>query len=149
MPVTDLEEPMSTSTAAINASRPATGWLAAGVALAVITAAPFAWGDASEDHPLRRFFVTLAMVAIFTAIVAAFAVPRARRRATHGRTALILAVLGLLLVPAYWICVTPVLAGGAITLGRDGGRRGHIAVAIAACATLAYLAFGLVDMLVL
>ena len=140
---------MATSTATVRTSHPSTGWLAAGVAVAVVTAAPFAWGDASEDHPLRRFFVTLVMVAIFTAIVAGFAVPRARRRATHGRTALILAVLGLLLVPAYWICVTPVLAGGAIALGRDGGRRGRVAVAIAAGATVAYLAFGLADMLVL
>jgi hypothetical protein len=149
MDVTDLEEPMATSTTAVRASRPATGWLAGGVALAVVTAAPFSWGDATEDHPLRRFFVTLAMVAIFTAIVAGFAVPRARRRATHGRTALILAVLGLLLVPAYWICVTPVLAGGAIALGRDRGRRGRVAVVIATSATLAFLVFGLVDMFVL
>jgi hypothetical protein len=71
-----------------------------------------------DDDALREFLVVTGMIAVSTAIVFGVVIPRALSRGGSGGAALTLSLLGLLLSPAYWSAVPPVLAIGGIVLAQ-------------------------------
>jgi len=118
---------------------------------AVATAALLAaWGTfGQETHATREYLVVLALVGVAAVAVFGWAVPRALRSATIGRTAVVLGVLGVVTVLVFWSGLPPIFASGAAVLGwsqRDG-RRGKIAIGLSVLALLGYLAVYIADRL--
>jgi hypothetical protein len=105
------------------------------------------WGDGTpgaEDDRLVSFLVDCGFIAIGAALVFGLAVPRGLKRlAATGRAgtgAVVLSVLALLLVvPAFWTGLPPVLAVGGIVLGLAGrtATRGGLAIAATVVGLLA------------
>jgi len=103
-----------------------------------------AWGDGAEDHPARRFLITLTIAIATTIPVFGWAVPRARRT-PDGSTAIVLAALALLSIGVYWLGPTAVLGTGAIVAGW--GRKAPLQRAAVALGTLAVIAFAALSLL--
>jgi hypothetical protein len=90
--------------------------------------------DTSEDHQGRRLLVEFAMLLAVTGIVG-LVTRRGGRKAAYA-----LAALAVLTLPAFWLGITPVLAAGAIIVGRP--------VRAGAASTLGWVAMGLFIVLV-
>ena len=118
--------------------------LTASLVLSAPILAVAAWGDDTEDNPLRRFFVTIGIATACGIVVFLWAVPRA----SHSRRiAPALALLAILTLPAFWLGMTGAFAVGAITAARRRPERTRTAtvaavagvVALAASAVLAWI----------
>jgi len=103
-----------------------------------------AWGDGAEDHPTRRFLVTLTIAIVSIVPVFGWAVPRAQRT-PGGSTAIVLAVLALLSMGVYWLGLTAVLGVGAIVGGW--GRNAPFQRAAVVLGALAVTAFAVLSVL--
>jgi len=118
---------------------------------AVATAALLAaWGTfGQETHATREYLVVLALVGVAAVAVFGWAVPRALRSATIGRTAVVLGVLGVVTVLVFWSGLPPIFASGAAVLGwsQREGRRGKIAIGLSVFALLGYVAVYIADRL--
>ena len=118
---------------------------------AVATAALLAaWGTfGQETHATREYLVVLALVGVAAVAVFGWAVPRALRSATIGRTAVVLGVLGVVTVLVFWSGLPPIFASGAAVLGwsQREGRRGKIAIGLSVLALLGYVAVYIADRL--
>ena len=122
----------------------------AALAAIVTSAALAAWGTFGEDtHATREYLVVLALIGVSALVVFGWAVPRAMRSPVAGWTAIVLGVIGLVTVAAFWSGVPPVFAAGAALLGwsqRESGR-GKVAVALGVLALLADIAVYMGDRL--
>jgi hypothetical protein len=130
----------------------------AGVALpaalaAALAAGLAAWGTYGESHPeTREYLVVLAIIAVATAAVFGWIVPRGLRRDSAATTALVLSVLGLVSIAVFWSGLPAVLAMGGIVLGwagrnaRHGSRLSIAAVAVGLFAIAADIAVYVQDM---
>ena len=122
---------------------------AALVAIAA-SAALAAWGTfGDETHATREYLVVLAVIGVAALVVFGWAVPRALRSPAVGWTAIVLGVLGIVTVVAFWSGLPPVFAAGAAVLGwaqRDSGR-GKVAIALGVLALVADVAVYLGDRL--
>ena len=108
--------------------------ITAAVAIA-IAAALAAWGSFSGDGDFGDYWPVLLIIAVVTAIVFGFVVPRAVQGAwPAARTGLILSVLGLLTVAVFWSGAPPIFASAGILLGYLARQRGEMGVATAAFA---------------
>jgi hypothetical protein len=107
------------------------------------------WGDGTsnaEDGGLVAFLVVCGLIALAAAVVFGWLVPRgiAKVAATgaSGATGIVLSGLALLLVPAFWSGLPPVLAAGGIVLGlagRDARRGSGVANAAVVIGVLALI----------
>jgi len=89
-----------------------------GIALAAGLAA---WGTFGENDGERgEYVVVLAIIGVAALVVFGWIVPRGLRRESAGATALVLAVLAVLAIGAFWSGLPPVLAAGAVALGLAG-----------------------------
>ena len=92
-----------------------------------------------------EFLIVCAIIAVAGAVVFGLIVPRGLQREASGATALVLSVLGLLTVAAFWSGLPPILAGGGALLGwagrdADPGRgMSWAAILIGALALVGYL----------
>ena len=122
----------------------------AGVALAAGLAA---WGTFSEnDHEKGEYLVVLGIIGVAALVVFGWIVPRALRNQSGGVAGLVLGVLAVLTIAAFWSGLPPVLAAGAIVLGlagwnaRDREWLYRAAVVIALFAVVADVAIYIGDM---
>jgi membrane associated rhomboid family serine protease len=117
--------------------------LPAALAAILTSAALAAWGTFGEEtHSTREYLVVLAIIGVAALVVFGWAVPRALRSPVVGWTAVVLGVLGLVTVVAFWSGLPPVFAAGAALLGwtqRESGR-GKVAIALGVLALLADIA---------
>src|SRR5262245_60082272 len=93
-------------------------------------------GEGSETHATREYLVVLAIVGVSAFAVFGWAVPRAMVSPAIGWTAVVLGVLAVVSVVAFWSGLPPVLATGALILGwaQRATMRGRVAVALGALA---------------
>jgi hypothetical protein len=102
-----------------------------------------AWGTFGDVDPdTGEYLAILGLIAVATAAVFGWVVPRGLRRKETGVTALVLSLLGLVTVAVFWSGVPPVLAMGGIVLGWAGrdARRGGMSRAAVAVGLLALAA---------
>jgi hypothetical protein len=108
-----------------------------------MAAALAAWGSLSGDGDFGDYRPVLVIIAVLAAIVFGLVVPRAVSGAwPMARTGLILSVVGLLTVAAFWSGAPPIFAFAGILLGyfarqRGGSREATAAVAIGVLALIA------------
>jgi hypothetical protein len=91
---------------------------ALGVALAGGLAAWGTFGDGGGKA--SDYLIVLGIIGVAAFVVFGWIVPKGLRKASAGITALVLAVLAVLTVAAFWSGLPPVLASGAIVLGLAG-----------------------------
>jgi hypothetical protein len=100
----------------------------------------------SDEHGWGEFLTVCAFSLVAVALVFGFAVARLQDGPRAGAVGLVLSVLGLLTVVAFWAGVTPALAIGGMLLGidaRSSSQRtglGTAAVAVGALAAVGYVA---------
>jgi hypothetical protein len=119
------------------------------LAAAGLAAALAAWGTfGDEDHGWGEYLFVLGVIAVAAVAVFGWAVPRWAGSPAAGRTALVLSVLGVLSITAFWSGLPPVLAAGGAVLGWAARDRtaGRIAIALGVLVLLADLAVYVVDM---
>jgi hypothetical protein len=100
------------------------------------------WGDgtsAGDGGEFREFVVVSGVIAVCAGLVFGLIVPRGLKRlestGRSGMGGVVMAVLALLLlVPAFWSGLPPVLAAGAIVLGLAGRGASRAGLANAATA---------------
>jgi len=121
-----------------------------GVALAAGLAA---WGTFGEsDAKTSEYLIVLAIIGVAALVVFGWVVPRALRKESTGATALVLAVLSILTIGAFWAGLPPVLAAGALVLGIAGWDAPtrpwlcRAAVVIALCAVVGDVVIYIQDM---
>jgi hypothetical protein len=92
---------------------------AIGAGLAALLAA---WGTygSGEEYSNGEYLAVLAIIAVATAGVFGWLVPRALRGKRGGATALVLSALGFLAVAVFWAGLPPVFAVGGIVVGLAG-----------------------------
>ncbi len=99
-------------------------------ALAIVLAAGLsAWGtfgDHFHGDSIWEYAIILGFIAVASALVFGWIVPRGLRKESAGWAAVALSVLGFLTIATFWSGLPPVLAVGGITLGWAGrnARRG-------------------------
>lgn len=112
------------------------------------------YGDGSQksaEGNLGSFLTILAVTLVAAAIVFGLVVPHMAGSRHAAACGLVLSILALLLVVAFWSGLTPTLAVGGILLGataRRTGRRpatGGIAMAVGALALVGYSAIYVID----
>jgi hypothetical protein len=126
---------------------------------AVIAAALAAWGTFGHEsgavHAVEEggdgvgeYLVVLAIIAVGALAVFGWAVPRSAGSPAAGRTALVLGVLGVLSIAAFWSGLPPVLATGAAVLGWTARDRlaGRAAIALGVLAIAADVIVYITDM---
>lgn len=103
-------------------------------------------------HDWAEIGVVTAVIVVVAAVVFGLVVPRALRKESAGRTALTLAIIGLLLiVPAFWSGLPMVLGAAAALLGNAGRRASSgsglctAALGLGALAMVGYLAVYISD----
>ncbi|MBD0338624.1 MAG: hypothetical protein ICV67_04965 [Thermoleophilia bacterium] len=111
---------------------------------AVLAAGLAAWGTFGEGgNGVGEYLIILAIIAVATAVVFGWLVPRALRHEEAGATALVLSILGLGTIAVFWTGLPPVLAMGGLVLGwagRDASRRRALSIAAAAIGAFALVA---------
>jgi hypothetical protein len=122
-------------------------------AAAALAAGLAAWGTFGDNgHGVGEYLIVLGIIAVVTAVVFGWVVPRGLRQEAAGTSALALSVVGLLTVAIFWSGLPPVLAAGGILLGWAGrdARRGsglcRAAVAVGVFAIAADIAIYVQDM---
>ena len=89
-----------------------------------------------ENGGLGPAIVTAAIVVVLAAVLWGFVLPRVQN---HGRAAIILGIVGVVSIVAFWSGVTPVLAAAAVAaapLNERHGRGVRIAQGLAAVAAV-------------
>jgi hypothetical protein len=114
---------------------PRTIWLTAAIAIAV-AALLAAWGTfGDEDSSFGDYWPVLVIIGVLVAIVYGWVVPRAARGAwSMAKTGLVLSVIGLVTVIAFWSGAPPIFAFAGILLGyhaRQGTEAGLAKAALA------------------
>jgi len=114
----------------------------AGIALAALLSAVGTFGllgEGSETHATREYLVVLGIIGMAALAVFGWAVPRSLESPAVGWTGVVLGVLAIVSVVAFWSGLPPVLAAGAVILGwaQRTTTRGRIAVALGAFAFVA------------
>jgi hypothetical protein len=117
---------------------------AVSLVVALVSLAVANFGGSGGDGGTGPFLATAAFSLILAVIVFGWAVPRAGAGGTELRTAVVLAVLSVIGVAAFWSGLPQIVAPAAALLAytvlqRDGSRRAG-PVAIIAVSMLAYLA---------
>jgi hypothetical protein len=132
---------MTTMTTTPSSTATRVGALGAATALVAATLATL------FAHEWREVFIVVSAIAVVTAFVYGYVVPRALRKESAGGTALGLAIPALLLiVPAFWSGLPLVLGVAGLVVGNAGRRAPSgsgkciAGVVIGALAVLAYLA---------
>ena len=124
--------------------------LPAALTAIAVSAALAAWGTFGEEtHAMREYLVVLAIIGVAALVVFGWAVPRAMRASAVGWTAIVLGVLGIVSVVAFWSGLPPVFAGGAALLGwsQRESTRGKVGVALGVLALVADIVVYLGDRL--
>jgi hypothetical protein len=114
-----------------------------------IAAALAAWGTfGDEGYGWGEYLVVLAIIAVSALAVFGWAVPRWATSPAAGRSALVLSVLGVLSIAAYWSGLPPVLAAGGAVLGWAARDRpaGKAAIVLGALVLVADLVVYVLDM---
>lgn len=111
------------------------GPLVALIALGALAVANF-MGEGENGGP-AEFAVTAVVALAVAAVLFGRVVPNARESARAGRTALVLAVLAVVTLVAFWSGLPQVLAPAAIVLGL-AAPRGREAVAATVLGSVAY-----------
>jgi hypothetical protein len=135
-------------TTVLTAPAPTRFRLAAGLSIALAVAlnalGVFADGTEGADHSPSEFLVVCGFIAVAAALVFGLIVPRGLKKvAATGNAsvaALVLSILAVLvIVPAFWSGLPPVLAAGGVVLGLAGrgARRGALATTATAIGLLA------------
>ena len=136
------------------AARRAVGPVAvAAIALAVGLAAIGTYADRSgrDSHATREFLIVCAFIAIASAVVFGWLVPKFLEREATGTPALVFSLLALVTVLGFWTGLPPILAAGGGLLGwaglsaPRGAGRCKAAVAIAVVALIADVAILVLD----
>jgi hypothetical protein len=113
-------------------------------AAAALAAGLAAWGTFGDDgHGVGEYLIVLGIIAVATAVVFGWIVPRALRREEAGTTALVLSILGVATIAVFWTGLPPVLAMGGLVLGwagRAAHRRRVLSYAAAALGAFALVA---------
>lgn len=124
----------------------------------LLAAALAAWGTFGHEsgaaeveggaHGVGEYLIVLAIIAVAALVVFGWAVPRWASSPAAGRTALVLSVLGVVSVAAFWSGLPPVLAGGGALLGwaARGRATGKLGMALGAFALVADLVVYVADM---
>lgn len=129
---------MTTNTSTVGPTRPLAQTMAvAGIAVAglIVFAGNYNIGK-GENGGLGPAIITAAGCLLVTAVLYGAVLPRIRR---SNRTAIILGILAVLSLAAFWSGVTPVLAGAALAANAgkaDSSRGARIAQAAGGVATL-------------
>jgi hypothetical protein len=109
-------------------------WITAAVAIAM-AAILGAWGSFGDNGDFSDYWPVLVIIGVVAAIVFGLVVPRGLSGAwPTARTGLILSVLGLLTVIAFWSGAPPIFAFAGILLGYVARQRGESGLATAAVA---------------
>jgi hypothetical protein len=119
------------------------------LAAAAFAAVLAAWGTfGDEDYGWGEFVVVCGIIAVAAVAVFGWAVPRWADSPAVGRTALVLSLLGLLSIAAFWTGLPPVLAAGGAVLGWTARERaaGKLAVALGVLALVADVVVYVADM---
>jgi len=103
-------------------------WLTAAVAI-VVAGLLAAWGTfGDDDSSFSDYWPVLVIIGVLAAIVYGWVVPRAARGTwSMAKTGLVLSILGLLTVIAFWSGAPPIFAFAGILLGysaRQGAEAG-------------------------
>jgi hypothetical protein len=107
-------------------------WLTAAVAIGV-AALLGAWGSFGDNGDFGDYWPLLIIIGIVAAIVFGLVVPRGLSgNWPTARTGLILSVLGLLTVVAFWSGAPPIFAFAGILLGYVARERARSGIATAA-----------------
>jgi len=107
-------------------------WIIAAVAIGM-AALLGAWGSFGDNGDFGDYWPVLIIIGVVAAIVFGVVVPRGLSGAwPTARTGLILSVLGLLTVIAFWSGAPPIFAFGGILLGYVARQRGESGLATAA-----------------
>lgn len=104
----------------------------AAVVFAVLLSAIGVYAEKGEADT-TGFLVVCAIITVAAVAVFGFVVPRGLRRESAGGAALVLTILGLLTVAAFWSGLPPILAAGGMLLGWAGrnASRGRVSCRIA------------------
>jgi hypothetical protein len=109
-------------------------WITAAVAIAM-AAILGAWGSFGDNGDFSDYWPVLVIIGVVAVIVFGLVVPRGLSGAwPTARTGLILSVLGLLTVIAFWSGAPPIFAFAGILLGYVARQRGESGMATAAVA---------------
>ncbi len=84
---------------------------------------------AGHEDSIAEYFLVLAIIGVAALVVFGVVVRRGLKRESAAWTGLVLSVLGLLAIAAFWSGLPPVLAAGGILLGwvsRDASRYGRV-----------------------
>jgi len=122
----------------------------AGIAMAALLSAVGTFGllgEGSETHATREYLVVLAIIGVAALAIFGWAVPRALLSPAVGWTGVVLGVLAIVSVAAFWSGLPPVLAAGAVVLGwaQRTTTRGRVAIALGTLAVLADIVVWLGD----
>ncbi len=112
------------------------------VSVAVLMAVFSVVGGENQDEQLGTLWFTVPFAIIAGALVFAWLVPWAKRTAPAGanrpvRTGLVMSVLGLLSIVAFWSGLPVILGAGGVALGqtrREDATAGHGGISLAAVA---------------
>ncbi len=120
------------------------GLAAAGLAVAAVVIVAGNWDvQPGENGGTGPALATAAFCLVVAGILVGIVVPRTRR---PGRTALVLGILAVLSLVAFWSGVTPVIAAAAVAVPTDPrtpDRRVTIGRALGVAATVLVLAWSL------
>jgi asparagine N-glycosylation enzyme membrane subunit Stt3 len=110
------------------------GFVAITAAVAIAMAAALgAWGSFSDNGDFGDYWPVLIIIAVLAGIVFGLVVPRAVSGAWPlARTGLILSLLGLVTVAAFWSGAPPIFAFPGVLLGYFARQRGESREATAA-----------------
>jgi hypothetical protein len=109
-------------------------WITAAVAIAM-AAILGAWGSFGDNGDFSDYWPVLVIIGVVAVIVFGLVVPRGLSGAwPTARTGLILSVLGLLTVIAFWSGAPQIFAFAGILLGYVARQRGESGLATAAVA---------------
>jgi hypothetical protein len=112
----------------------------------------FGDGGGLEEHGVQSFFIICGVIAVAASLVFGWLVPRGLRREAAGGTAVTMSILAALLVfPAFWSGLPPILGAGGMLLGwagrsaTKGAALCHAAVVVGALALVSDVVIYVLD----